>query len=103
MGFNKLSGGTANPPRVAIALNAGEYFPLPTGQGGVGQYGAVYPPQLASGNPFSGQYMVNLGLYSVLQVYDQGLNYWWNVCSGGPWAQQLTVSADGYSYRIANT
>jgi len=94
-----LPGGGAYP----ISLAAGEVFMLPAGQGVVGSFGAVNTPQLASGNVFTGQYMIALGLYSCLQLYDPNLNYWRNVAAPGPNGSLVTVSSDGQNYRIANT
>jgi hypothetical protein len=102
MGYAKLSGGALLAPTVPIALSGGEYFMLPAGQGVVGQFGSVLAPQIAAGNPLSGQYAVQLGQYSVLQVYDQGLNYWRDICVS-PWSVPVNFSADGFNYRIANT
>lgn len=103
MGFNKLSAGTPNLAHYPMALAAGEVWIVPPGQGLIGSFGQVYSPQLSIGVTLSGQYMIDLGNYCVLQIYDQGLNYWRNVCAGGPYAQPFAVSVDGYNYRIANT
>jgi hypothetical protein len=103
MPINKISGGTVNLPQYLLGLAAGEIFYLPPGQGLIGTYGLVNSPQLNIGVTLSGQYMLDLGNYSVLQTYDSGMNYWRNVCAGGPYAQQVTVSADGYNYRIVNS
>lgn len=104
MPVNKISGSANNPPAFPISLAGGEYFMLPTGQGIVGQFGAITFPQQGSNNPLTGQYLVDLGLYSCLQVYDQGLQYWKTVASGGPnHTLQGVYSADGVNFRIANT
>jgi hypothetical protein len=104
MPINKISGGANNPPSVPWSLAAGEYFMLPTGQGILGSFGLVNFPQLASQNPFTGQYLLDLGAYSVLQMYDQGLQYWKTIASGNPYhSAQGTFSADGVNFRIANT
>lgn len=105
MPVNKLSGGSFLPGNgLPFSLSGGEYFILPTGQGITGQFGGITFPQIASQNPLSGQYLVDLGLYSCLQVYDNGLNYWKTVATGGPNHMLFGVySADGYNYRIANT
>lgn len=102
MGFNKISGGTNLVAGLSLALAGGEVFNLPSGQGIVGSFGSVLNPQLASQNPLTGQYIVSLGQYSVLQVFDAALQYWRNVCVD-PFGNTATVSADGYNYRIANT
>jgi hypothetical protein len=102
MAFNKISGQSLlSGPTFPLALAAGEAFVLPAGQGVVGAFGSVLNPQLASGNTLTGQYVVQLGLYTVLQVYDAGLEYWRNV-SVTPFSL-VTVSSDGTNYRIANT
>ena len=101
MGFAKIGGGTALLPALPITLNAGEFFTLPAGQGQQGQFGAISTPQLGTNNPLSGQYIVQMGQYTNLQVYDPGLNYWRGV-SVTPQAM-VTVSSDGLSYRIVNS
>lgn len=101
MSFTKISGGTPNPNTLPIGLSGGEYFILPAGQGQVGQFGSIASPQLGTGNQLSGQYYVDLGQYSVLQAYDAGLNYWRNV--NVQENRIVTVSADGFNYRITNT
>jgi hypothetical protein len=101
MPFNKISGQSNNYPMAPIALAPGEVMALPTGQGIIGGFGAVYSPQLAANNPLTGQYFLGLGQYTVLQMYDDGLNYWQNL---NVLPQSLnTISSDGVNYRIANT
>jgi hypothetical protein len=102
MPLQKISGLVNLPaPPLPMSLAAGEVFFLPAGQGVVSAYGAQAYPQLATGNVLSGQYMLQLGLYSVLQVYDSALRYWRNlqVAPGAP----IVVSSDGTNFRIANT
>ena len=101
MSFAKISGGANNPGALPIGLAAGQFFMLPAGQGQVGQFGAISTPQMGTNNPLSGQYVVDLGQYSVLQVYDQTANYWRNVNTYPN--RMVTISADGFNYRIANT
>lgn len=101
MPFNKISGQSNNPPMLPFALGAGEYTMLPAGQGVVGGFGAVLAPQLATNNPVTGQYIVQLGMYTALQQFDQGMQYWQDV-QVNPWAQ-VTVSADGVNYRLVNS
>jgi hypothetical protein len=102
MAFNKISGQTNLPgPAFPVALAAGEAFLLPAGQGVIGSFGSVLNPQLASGNILTGQYVIQLGLYTTLQVYDYGLNYWRDI-QVTP-LSLVTVSSDGTNYRIANT
>lgn len=103
MSFNKISGGSAIPPALPIALAAGDTFMLPVGQGIVGTFGNVATPQLATQNPLTGQYQVFLGNYTTLQVYDQGAQYWRTVAVGSPSSEVQTISADGFNYRLANT
>lgn len=100
--FNKISGGSAIPPALPISLSGGEYFMLPVGQGTVGLFGGIATPQLGTNNSLSGQYYLNLGQYSQLQVYDSSANYWRNLCVA-PYGAPLAFSADGFNYRIANT
>ncbi len=105
MSLMKMSG-SANLIGAALpfSLSGGEYFILPTGQGILGQFGSITFPQIGAGNPLSGQYLVDLGLYSCLQVYDQGLNYWKTVVTASPnQIPQGTFMADGVNFRIANT
>ena len=101
MPFNKISGGTNLLPALPITLNAGEFFLLPAGQGQVGQFGGISTPQLGTNNPLSGQYIVQMGQYTNLQVYDDSLNYWRGV-NVTPQAM-VTVSADGFNYRVVNS
>ena len=104
MPVNKLSGGAIGVPGLPFSLSGGEYIILPAGQGQIGQFGAISAPQLGTGNLLTGQYLVDLGLYSCLQVYDSALQYWRTVATGGPNHMQFGVySADGYNYRVANT
>lgn len=102
MPLMKISGqGNLPTPVLPIALPAGGVFNLPAGQGIVGAFGSVTSPQLASGNPLTGQYIVQLGQYSSLQVFDYQLQYWRNV-NVTPMAL-LTVSSDGTNFRIINS
>ena len=100
MAFNKLSVGAALVSAVAFSLGASEAIILPAGQGVVGAFGSVVTPQIATANPLTGQYVVQLGPYTVLQVYDQGLYTWRNV-NVQP-GQVLTISSDGQNFRLAN-
>jgi hypothetical protein len=101
MPFNKISGQSFNPPMLPFGLGAGEYTLLPAGQAVVGAFGSVFSPQLATNNPVTGQYVVQMGQYTALQQYDQGMNYWQDV-QVNPWAQ-VTVSSDGVNYRLLNS
>ena len=100
--LNKIGGGALlQNPALPFALGAGEVFMLPAGQGIIGAFGGAQAPQLQTGNPLSGQYIVQLGVYSTLQVYDQGLDAWRDL-NVNPWSL-VTVSSDGTNYRIANS
>lgn len=102
MPLNKIGGGSnLQANALPIPLPPGGIFALPAGQGIVGSFGAIVNPQLGSNNPLSGQYLVQLGPYSVLQLYDPGLNYWRNL-NVQP-GEVVTVSSDGTNFRIANT
>lgn len=101
MGFNKISGQSGNPPMLPFGLAGGEYTMLPAGQGVVGGFGSVVTPQLATNNPLTGQYLIQLGNYSNLQQYDQGMQVWENV-NVSPGAL-IAVSSDGVDYRIVNS
>jgi hypothetical protein len=102
MPFNKVSGLVNLPAQMLpISLAAGEVFMVPPGQGLQGQFGAISTPQLGSNNTLSGQYLVHCGQYSVLQIFDYGLQYWRTV-NATPWGLYI-VSGDGANYRIANS
>lgn len=101
MPFMDISGQQNNYAMLPIGLAAGETFLLPDGQGVVGAFGAVMSPQIGSNNPLSGQYFLQLGQYSVLQMFDDGLNYWQNV-NVSPMGL-VTVSSDAANWRIANS
>lgn len=101
MPFNKIAGGASNYPSLEVALAPGETLLLPTGQGNVGTYGASAAPQLNTNNTLTGQYLIQLGQYTNLQMYDSKLNYWRNL-NVAP-NQLMTVSSDGFNYRLANT
>jgi hypothetical protein len=99
MGFQKIGGGSPlQAPPFPITLAAGQTFGLPVGQGGGGTFGGAQFPQIGMGNAFSGQYIVNLGTVSELQVYDPSGMIWKTAAHGS-----ATVSADGKNFRIANT
>lgn len=104
MGIAKIGGNTPVPAEYPIGLAAGETFILPSGQGNFGTFGAQVPPQINLPQvTFTGQYFLDLGDYSCLQTFDQSVNYWRNVCSGGPYAQPLLISVDGANFRVVNT
>lgn len=99
MPVNKISGYQPLYPPVAIALAPGETYLLPPGQGVVGTYAS--PVQPFTGFTLTGQFLLNLGPFTNLQMYDSVLQTWRNVqaANGGP----LFISSDGQNYRLANT
>src|SRR5271154_4414236 len=100
MGFMDISGQGANNPIVPIAMPAGASFILPAGQGVIGAFGSIATPQIGTNNPLSGQYYLQLGQYTVLQMFDQGMQYWQtvNVLPYG----LVTISSDGANFRVVN-
>jgi len=101
MGFMDISGQGNNYPILPIAVPAGSSFTLPAGQGIVGAFGAISTPQIGTNNPLSGQYFLQLGQYTTLQMYDDGMNYWQNV-DVTPYAL-ITISSDGANFRVTNS
>jgi hypothetical protein len=101
MGFMDISGQGNNYPMLPVGLAPGEAFILPAGQGVVGQFGGISTPQIGTNNPLSGQYFLQLGQYSTLQMFDDGLNYWQDV-NVSPMAL-VTVSSDGANFRVVNS
>lgn len=101
MAMNKISGLVSLNPALPVGLAAGEVFMLPVGQGVVGSWGQVSTPQVGTNNPLTGQYVVEMGQYTNLQVFDAGLQYWRNV-NVTPYGQ-VTISSDGTNFRLANT
>jgi hypothetical protein len=101
MGFNRISGGSNIPPMFNMGMPAGSYFYLPVGQGVVGGFGGVLSPQLATNNPMTGQFLLQLGQYTNLQQYDGGTNNW-QIVQVTPY-QSVTVSSDGANYRVVNS
>lgn len=102
MPFQKMSAVfSAIVAALPMSMAPGAIFPLPVGQGVVGTFGQTGAANQLTGNPLSGQYLINLGPYTVLQQYDPGLQYWHDVqCMlGGP----VTITSDGKNYRLANT
>jgi hypothetical protein len=102
MSVMKISGLVNLPANaLAIGLVGGATWALPPGQGVVGGFGSIATPQLGTNNPLTGQYIVQLGQYSALQMYDAGLNYWRNV-NVGPMSL-VGISSDGTNFRLANS
>ena len=102
MPINKLGapGVPLQAPFLPIALISGTVFNLPAGQGTLGTFGAAAAPQIASNNVLSGQYIVNLGANTNLEIFDPGQGFWRNIQSnsGGQ-----VVSSDGTNFRLSNT
>jgi hypothetical protein len=101
MGFNQISAQTNKPPMLNVGMPAGSIFNLPVGQGVVGGFGGVLSPQLATNNPLTGQFLLQLGQYTNLQQYDAGTNNWQCV-QVSPYSQ-VSVSSDGANYRVVNS
>lgn len=103
MPLNKISGLVNLPgPPIPITLPAGGIFQLPVGQGAPGTFGAISTPQLGTGNELTGQYLLQLGRKTSLQIYDPSCQYWRNV-QAFPNGSVGVISADGANYRLANT
>jgi hypothetical protein len=101
MGYNKISGQSNTPAMLPIGIAAGAAFMLPPGQGLVGGFGSATLPQIGTGNPLTGQYLLTLGQYTNLQQFNTGMEYWEDV-QVNPLAQ-VSVSADGVNYRVVNS
>jgi hypothetical protein len=97
--LNQISGNQSKNPPMSIGLGAGQVYLLPSGQGVVGTFGGT--SQQFTGFTLTGQYLVNLGPFTNLQMYDAVLQTWRNVtpANGVP----ITISSDGTNYRLANT
>lgn len=80
MGFNQLGQGVRTPsfPAIPVPLVTGEIFNIP-----------------------SGQYIVQPGLYTFVQWYDPITAMWRNFQSANSNAP-VTISSDGFNYRLAN-
>lgn len=100
MPVNRIGYSGQNPfsPALIQALSPGESFILPSGQGVVGTFGST--ASQFTGFTLSGQYLVNIGPYLCLQVYDALLQVWRDYAYGGVPA---FFSSDGTNYRVANT
>jgi hypothetical protein len=99
MPVNKLGAGQNLYPPMTIPLAGGQTYLLPGGQGIAGTYGST--TQGFTGYTLTGQYLVNLGPYCSLQMYDSTQQIWRNVpaANGTP----IFFSSDGTNYRLANT
>ncbi len=99
MPVNKIGGGSNLYPPMTIPLAGGQTYLLPGGQGIAGTFGST--TQGFTGYTLTGQYLVNLGPYSSLQMFDSTQQIWRNVpaANGTP----IFFSSDGTNYRLANT
>lgn len=99
MPVNKLGAGQNLYPPMTIPLAGGQTYLLPGGQGIAGTFGST--TQGFTGYTLTGQYLVNLGPYCSLQMYDSTQQIWRNVpaANGTP----IFFSSDGTNYRLANT
>lgn len=99
MALQKLSGFQPLNEPLSVALGPGESWLLPPGQGVVGTFGGV--TQGLTGFTLTGQYLVNLGPFLSLQMYDSQMQTWRNLPAAN--VTPVTISADGQNYRVANT
>lgn len=99
MPVNKLGAGQNLYPPMTIPLAGGQTYLLPGGQGVAGTFGSTI--QGFTGYTLTGQYLVNLGPYCSLQMFDSTQQIWRNVpaANGTP----IFFSSDGTNYRLANT
>lgn len=99
MPVNKLGAGQNLYPPMVVPLSGGQTYVLPGGQGIAGTFGST--TQGFTGYTLTGQYLVNLGPYCSLQMFDSTQQIWRNVpaANGTP----FFISSDGTNYRIANT
>lgn len=104
MGIQKIGafGQTFTNPPMAVALAPGERFLLPAGQGVLGTF--AQGPSGANGwtgNTLTGEYMLDVGPFTDLQVYNSVLQVWE---SYAPFSgEACTVSSDGNNFSLANT
>src|SRR6266404_7666127 len=99
MPVNKLGAGTPLYPPMVVPLAGGQTYLLPGGQGVAGTFGAT--TQGFTGYTLTGQYLVNLGPYCSLQMYDSTQQIWRNVSAAN--GTPIFFSSDGTNYRLANT
>ncbi len=99
MPVNKMGAGSNLYPPMTIPLAGGQTYLLPGGQGVAGTFGST--TQGFTGYTLTGQYLINLGPYCSLQMFDSTQNIWRNVpaANGTP----IFFSSDGTNYRLANT
>lgn len=99
MPINKIGAGQALFQPFSLGLAPGETYLLPPGQGVVGTFAPA--GSQATGFTLTGQYLVNLGPYCTLQMYDNILQTWRNLPAAN--MTPILISADGTNYRLANT
>lgn len=99
MPFQKISGNQTLLAPLSIGLGAGQVYLLPSGQGVAGTFGST--TNNFTGFTLTGQYLVNMGPFTSLQMYDSVLATWRNItpANGVP----VMISSDGTNYRLANT
>lgn len=100
MAINKIGalGYAQTLPALQMSLAAGEVFLLPAGQGVVGTFNSSSNLSL-TGWTLDGQYIVELGKYTIIQYFDPNLQVWRSFGAAG---QTATFTSDGTNYRIAN-
>lgn len=101
MAFNKIGGVAISRPVFSVALPSGSPFLLPGGQGTTGTYNAQNGNVVQTGQPLTGQYLLNLGAASSLQVLDPASTRWMTVANGPNVG--LPCSSDNASFRLVNT
>lgn len=99
MPVNKIGAGQNLYPPMTIPLAGGQTYLLPGGQGVAGTFGST--TQGFTGYTLTGQYLVNLGPYCSLQMYDSTQQIWRNVSAAN--GTPIFFSSDGSNYRLANT
>jgi hypothetical protein len=99
MAVNKIGGNQFLYPPLTFGLGPGETYLLPAGQGIISTFGGS--TQGFTGFTLTGQYLVNLGPFTSLQMYDFNLGTWRNISAAN--ATPITISCDGTNFRLANT
>jgi hypothetical protein len=99
MPANKISSFQSLYAPLTVPLAGGQSYILPTGQGIVGTFGAAVAG--LTGYNLTGQYLVNLGPFSDLQMFDSNLGYWRNLTPAK--GASIFISSDGTNYRIVNS
>lgn len=99
MSMLKIGAGQSLYPPVPISLGPGQVYLLPAGQGVATTFGGTN--QGFTGFTMTGQYIVNLGPFTSLQMYDANLQTWRNVPAAN--MAGIPFSSDGTNFRLANT